>query len=133
MRRPPRVSVVWLSAVSGWRSSRWSTAAWARAATVKRALGSASRIRSQPAQVGGVVVPGGGGEVEVGAGDGGAELGDEFLGGVGVVTEAAAEVSVEAGRVARPVAQLVAGGAVEAGGVDELVPVGSSIRSGWGR
>ena len=80
-------------------------------------------VRLVPGQVGGVVVTGGGSDVEVCAGDGGAEFGAEFLGGVGVVSEAAGEVSGESGRVSGPVAQLVGGGAVEAGGVDELVPV----------
>ena len=64
-------------------------------------------------EVGGMVVTRRGGDGEMGAGDGGAELGDEFLGGVRVVAEAAGEVTPETGPVAGPVDELVACGAVE--------------------
>lgn len=57
--------------------------------------------------VAGVVLSWGGGAAEVCAGDRGAELGDEFLGGVGGVAEPAGEVSGEAGAVSGPVAQLL--------------------------
>ena len=54
-------------------------------------------------EVGGVVGSGDGGESGLCAPHGGAELGDEFFGGVGVVAESAGEVSVEAAGVSGPV------------------------------
>ncbi len=61
-----------------------------------------------------------GGDGEVGAGDGGAELGDEFFCGVGVVAETAGEITRETGLVAAPVHEFMACSAVERGAVGEL-------------
>ena len=72
-------------------------------------------------QVAGVVVSGGRCDAEVCACDGCAEFGDEFLCGVGVISESAGEVTTESAGVAGPVGQLVAGGAVERFGVGELL------------
>jgi len=41
-------------------------------------------------------------DAEMGAQEGGGELGDQFLGGVGAGAEAAGEIAVEAGLVSRP-------------------------------
>jgi len=66
-----------------------------------------------------VVGSGDGGESGLCAPHGGAELGDEFFGGVGVVAESAGEVAVEAAGVAGPVDGFVgAGGVVVGGGVE---------------
>ena len=58
-------------------------------------------------EVAGVVVSGAVGDAEARAGDGGAEFGDEFFGGVGVVSESSGEVAAESAVVAGPVGKFL--------------------------
>ena len=83
------------------------------------------RVRAEQAEprgeVRGVIEAGGGYETELGAPERGAEFGDEFLTGVGAVTESARQVTPESGRVPGPVDVIVARGGVEA--LDPVEPV----------
>src|SRR5690606_27255493 len=83
-------------------------------------------------EVGGVVLAGSGADAGGGAPHGGAELGNELLGGVGVGAEPPGELASDSAAVAGPVDVLVGGGRVVVRGVVELGEVRKADGVGGG-